>query len=309
MSASKDDLKRLRKAFAQAAEIAGAVPEPMQEAAFNRALDEVLGVAPVPEPKADSPEHPARKSRGGRQPPKTRPEQTEGPAESLIAQINRTNYPEIFSAGSVLDRALRVLRLAEEEFGVEFLSAPEIAQVLKEKFRLPTTHQAVRQALAARPQYVDTQSVKRGSRGRAVVAYRIMSPGADFLDAGGTASEETQPAKRAPTRRRAAPRRRSTAKKKSKAEEREQPDASGESRSSASTPRSRLGPKRALGELIAEGFFDEPRTIADAKERLRHKKGLSFTLQDLSPALVRLLREGSLDREQGDGGQYEYRRP
>jgi flagellar biosynthesis GTPase FlhF len=228
----------------------------------------------------------------------------------LIAKINRTNYPEIFKAPSVLDRALRVLRLAEEDFGVEFLSAPEIAQVLKDKFRLPTTHQAVRQALGARPQFVDTRQVKRGYRGRAVVAYRIMSPGAEFLDAGGTASDEETP-RRAPKRRQTS-RKQTSTKRQSEAGQRER--ANGASRqaaraTSASTSRSRVGPKRALAELIAEGFFDESRTIADAKERLRHKKGLNFKVQDLSPALVRLLREGSLDREQGEGGQYEYRRP
>jgi len=69
----------------------------------------------------------------------------------------------------------------------------------------------------------------------------------------------------------------------------------------------RRGPKTVVGELIDEGFFKEPRTIGEAQEQLRHKKGVRYTLQDLSPAFVRLLREGRLDRDRNASGQYEYR--
>jgi hypothetical protein len=62
-----------------------------------------------------------------------------------------------------------------------------------------------------------------------------------------------------------------------------------------------------LGELIDEGFFSQARTINEAQEQLRHKRGVRFSLQELSPAFVRLLREGRLDRERNDSGQYEYR--
>ena len=62
-----------------------------------------------------------------------------------------------------------------------------------------------------------------------------------------------------------------------------------------------------LEELIDEGFFNEPRTMAETQERLRHKKGIRYTLQDLSPTFVRLLREGRLDRDRNASGQYEYR--
>jgi hypothetical protein len=325
-----DDDQRLKTAFARAAEIAAGVPEAMQDAAFNRALDQILGVDSTP----------LLVEGGGRQSAKTRTPRRkaaekqssavdESPATGLISQIDRTAYPEIFQAATVLDRALRLLRLAEEDFDVEFLSAPEIAQVLREKFRLPTTHQAVRQALATTPQYVDTQQVRRGSRGRSVLAYRIMSPGTNFLDAGGTSvePESTRPTRRRNSggkRRPVSTKRKAGAKRnlgatRRKVADRRQPtgEASGSSsgqtrsaRSSSPSPtRTRRGPKTALGELIVEGFFDEPRTIGDAKDRLRHKKGLTFTLQDLSPSLVRLLREGSLDREQNEAGQYEYRRP
>jgi hypothetical protein len=47
--------------------------------------------------------------------------------------------------------------------------------------------------------------------------------------------------------------------------------------------------------------------MGDAQEQLRHKRGVRYTLQDLSPAFVRLLRDGRLDRDRNASGQYEYR--
>lgn len=46
--------------------------------------------------------------------------------------------------------------------------------------------------------------------------------------------------------------------------------------------------------------------MAETQEQLRHKKGMRYTLQDLSPTFVRLLREGRVDRDRNDSGQYEY---
>lgn len=305
------DPEQLKELFAQAADIAAGVPEPMQDAAFNRALDQLLGHPKSPGPTRDQSKRQGRKQRNkSTSQTDTTPGAGESPAGRLIAEINRTVYPQIFSATTVLDRALHVLRLAEEDFGVELLSAPEIAQILVEKFRLPTTHQAVRQALGARPQYVDTTQVKRGAGGRSVLAYRIMSPGTDFLDGGGTTAAtegSTSSAEQAPKAR---ARRKTTRKRQPSATEATKAGAkSGRANRSPAPSTRKKGPKTALVELISEGFFDEPRLIGDTRERLRHKKGLNFTLQDLSPTLVRLLREGSLDREQNDSGQYEYRRP
>ena len=318
MASSSPDAERLKQLFAQAAEIAAGVPEAMQDAAFNRALDQLL--ADTSPPSGQNPDKPARR---GAKTPRTAPKKgadmpvsDESPTTRLVAEINRTAYPEIFSVSNALDRSLRILRLADVDFGVEFLSAPEIAQILVEKFRLPTSHQAVRQALGTKPQYVDTTQVFRGSRGRAVLAYRIMSPGIDFLDAGGSAAQEggSTPSRSRPTKAR--PKKSKGSRQAASAAERAGTNAeaeatgTGKSKKNASTASARKkGPKAALTELITEGYFDEPRLIGDARERLRHKKGLSFTLQDLSPALVRLLRERSLDREQNESGQYEYRRP
>lgn len=285
------DPEDLKSAFKQAAEIAAVVPESMREAAFHRALDQILG---APGAGSEGPRVPTRR-RTSRATKRRDEAERDDAAAQLIGGINRTAYPEIAAASKVLDRALALLRLASRDFDIDGLTAPEIAKVLTEKFRQRTTRQAVTQALTAAHTMADT-----GRRGRTTV-YRIMQPGEDYLDAGGSKSQTTE--------RSAGPARRTR---------RRQPKSAGRSTTkSPSKPKKvtkvqthggrRRGPKTVLGELIDDGFFAEPRTIGDAQEQLRHKKGVRFTLQDLSPAFVRLLREGRLDRDRNASGQYEYR--
>lgn len=287
------DPEDLKAAFKRAADIAAVVPEPMQEAAFHRALDQLLstgGEAPAP-PAAPVPRRGSRRR-------KDIQEDTSGDdnATRLIQEINRTKYPEIASASKVLDRALAVLRLASRDFSIDGLTAPEIAKVLTEKFRQRTSRQAVGQALGGAHTMVDT-----GKR-KGVTLYRIMQPGEDYLDAGGAESQEGERQPAVPRRRRRGRARGRHASSKSKTSTAEETTVTKEPRRSG-----RRGPKTVVGELIEEGFFGDPRTMSETQEQLRHKKGVQFTLQDLSPAFVRLLREGRLDRDRNDSGQYEYR--
>src|SRR6266511_6436355 len=285
------DPEELKDAFKRAAEIAAVVPEAMQEAAFHRALDQILGREP-----ADGP------GRGGS---RSRQQQTKiddktpgaDSAQQLIDGINRTEYPEVAAASKVLDRALAVVRVASRDVAIDGLSAPQIARVLTDKFRLRTSRQAVTQALGSAHTMVDT--VKRAG----TTAYRIMQPGEDHLEAGGRAQkagETAAPPKPSRRRKRRSPKASAPASPAAKA------DSEEGGQKSVSRRSRRRGPKMMLSELIDEGFFSQPRTISEAQEQLRHKKGVRFTLQDLSPAFVRLLRDRRLDRERNESGQYEY---
>lgn len=292
--AQSPDAEELKDAFRRAAEIAAVVPASMQEAAFHRALDQILGDG----------EEPTARPRAGRRRVGDGADTTADAdsAEQLIDKINRTAYPEIASATRVLDRALIVLRLAKRDFDIDGLTAPEIAKLLTDKFRQRTSRQAVAQALGAAHTMVDTQT-----RGRTTV-YRIMQEGEDHLDRGGDQEHAGETA--APTRRR-----RQRPGRRAKATGAGSSVPSGTTRrsrrqgqTSTTTRRTRQrGPKTMLGELIDEGFFSQARTINEAQEQLRHKKGIRFSLQELSPAFVRLLRDGRLDRDRNASGQYEYR--
>lgn len=257
----------------------------MQDAAFHRALDQILGGERLP---ARAGNRRRRPESGQKQEQKV----SEDVADRLIEAINRTAYPEVPQATKVLDRSLAVLRLAASDFDIDGLTAPAIARVLTDKFRLRTSRQAVTQALGSAHTMVDT--VKRGR----TTTYRIMQLGEDHLDSRDSGGEDaevsrpTSPSQRA--RRRGG---RSRAKKK----------ADSGSSQKQSKPTRRKGPKTAVAELIDEDFFGEARTINQTQEQLRHKKGVRFTLQELSPAFVRLLRDGRLDRDRNASGQYEYR--
>jgi hypothetical protein len=60
-----------------------------------------------------------------------------------------------------------------------------------------------------------------------------------------------------------------------------------------------------LEALISEGYFSEPRGMADIKQHVRDQKAISFDTGDLSPTLIRLLREGKLKRSKVEK-QYVY---
>ncbi len=60
---------------------------------------------------------------------------------------------------------------------------------------------------------------------------------------------------------------------------------------------------------FAKKSFAKPKDIGEIQERLRHKKGVQLKATDLSPTLVRLLRQNKLDRERNESNQYEYAVP
>ncbi len=163
----------LEKIFAQAAEIAKAVPESMQEAAFHRALDALMGTgAPV---SARAP----RRSRSGAAPRRTNGSTKGIPNEKitgLINALNRTDYPLISAGHKVLVNALGVLQAAQGH-DVNWLTPTEISQLLREKFRLSVSDAAVRMALGDAGKLVDRRREGSG------YAYSIMQPGDEYLAA------------------------------------------------------------------------------------------------------------------------------
>jgi len=53
----------------------------------------------------------------------------------LISNLDRTAYPHVTEADKLQDKALWLLRIANDDFSIDGLSAPEISKVLKDKFR------------------------------------------------------------------------------------------------------------------------------------------------------------------------------
>jgi hypothetical protein len=68
----------------------------------------------------------------------------------------------------------------------------------------------------------------------------------------------------------------------------------------------RRSPRALVVELVTQGFFDSPKTLADVQKRLKDRAGHSIPVTTLSPLFTRLLRSHALDREETDAGVYAY---
>ncbi len=279
--------ENLKEIFQQAAEIAESVPKELREAAFNRALDTLLG---------PSTSRSARTRRRSGQPRSTRVESdSNDPVTVLLADLDRTGHPEVAAAPRVLERALFLIRAARDNHDIDGLGASQIAKVLTEKFRLRTTRQAVSQALDAAGDKVD-RTRKSGS-----IFYRLMRSGDEYLNAGEftSAKASKKSGKKKTTTKRS---RKKSTRKKAAAK-----NASGKAKAGKKTSKAgRLGPGAMLKELANSGFFAKHRSITDIQHHCESKLAHNYTLNELSTPLRRAVHSGLLKRDQNDDGQYEY---
>ena len=70
-----------------------------------------------------------------------------------------------------------------------------------------------------------------------------------------------------------------------------------------------LGPKSAILSLIESGFFVEGKSGPAVQEFLRKKRGFDLDAPQLRMAMLRLVREGALEREENQDGEFEYKQP
>jgi hypothetical protein len=288
------DLKEL---FKQAAEIAQQVPAPMQEAAFNRALEMLTATS-----SGQRERHPK-----GNQPPSRRParasvEET-GSAQTvqqLMESIDSTEHPGVSSASKVLDRALMILQIALKDHSVDGLAPSEIASILTDKFRLNTTDAAVRMALGKAAKLVN-----RVPRGTGFV-YRIMGPGESYLVHPQDRGAIAPPAKHSSTRGPSKPAKRGQSPGSTRGVADADTGTSKKSRRSSSGAASANNPRASLDELLRVGYFNDPRTAVEVLDHLRTKRGLTFSPAPLRVTMLRMVRDKVLDRDTNAEGQYEY---
>jgi hypothetical protein len=289
------DLKEL---FKQAAEIAAQVPESMREAAFNRALDMLAGTQ-APASAAQQVRRPAAsKKRSAR----ASEDGEDSQIELLIQSINSTQHPGVISATRALDRALMVLQIARQDHGVDGLSPKAIARILTEKFRVRTTDGAVRMALGGAANLVNRVASGSG------FGYQIMGPGEDYLAHATDSGEEAT--SRVPSRRRIAKHGARRKKTSSKLETGSTQAATKNASAKKIVSRAnKAGPKAEIVSLVTSGYFSNPRTPAEIQDFLKKKRGHAFGAAQISLALLRLVRDKVLDRDENAEGQYEYRQP
>jgi len=62
----------------------------------------------------------------------------------------------------------------------------------------------------------------------------------------------------------------------------------------------------ATMRLVSEGFFKERRVIGAIVGHMKENEGRRYKANEISPALLRLLRDKKLLRAKNEDGQYEY---
>lgn len=292
------DLKEL---FKQASEIAQQVPANMQEAAFNRALDLLTGgaeksIAPAATPKASQRSHALKAT--------PVPLSGDDATEKLLNQIDSTQHPGVTSAAKILDRALMVLKIALDEHEIDGLAPGAVAKVLTDKFRVPATSTTVGTALARATTLVNRIPSNGG------FVYRIMAPGDAYLAnlANPTASRATPTTRPARKKSPRASRKRAAVASTYQDAKPAPVKKAGRTLAVAKRTSGTLGPKAAVLSLIADKYFDAPKTGQAVQAHLKTKRGFTIGADQLRLALLRLVREQALDREANSDGDYEYKR-
>ena len=159
-------IEALKALFRQASEIAEQVPESMQQAAFNRALDLLTQTSPIVESK--SPHHPESSNAEN-----TGNEVTQ--SVDIITAVDPARHPNITASGKVLDRSLMVLEVAYKEYGVDGLTPGQIAEILTMRFNISTKSTTICNALDLAPALA--RRISDGTR----FIYKIMLAGEDYL--------------------------------------------------------------------------------------------------------------------------------
>jgi hypothetical protein len=271
----EDNINELKELYRRAAEIAAEVPESMQEAAFNKAVEHLTGYATV---------HPSPTGGGPTQVPlqpiasQAAAAQLDVNQEDWQSQFNSVGHPEVSEASTVLDKSLHILSIAWRDHGIDQLSPADIATILSEKYRIPAQAGQISDKLGkVAGRLVERRKVGKGFE------YKIMLPGEQHLSG-------QSPLK---TTRKKSSTRKSTIK----------------ATSGTSKPKSRNGKpgqKEYLVQLLDAGYFDEPRTISDVIAYAAKTKAYSYKTTDFAMPLLRLMRDGKLTRDRDDDGQWEY---
>jgi hypothetical protein len=88
------------------------------------------------------------------------------------------------------------------------------------------------------------------------------------------------------------------------ARRRREPPESGRGPARAKRP-AKIGPQARVTELVSEGFFKTKRSLTDVRNELRGR-GRLYKATDLSPVMIRLVREKHLRRSKDQADHWLY---
>jgi hypothetical protein len=101
--------------------------------------------------------------------------------KDIVSRINRTKYQKMTSLESALDRSLYILLAVRDDLSIDGLSPTQIANLLRDVFRIKATKNAVSMALGKDTKYTDRNPVNvNGAKG---YIYKIMHDGEEYIKA------------------------------------------------------------------------------------------------------------------------------
>lgn len=259
----------MKKLFKDAAELAKGLPEHLQEAAFNRALDMFLG----------------RESAAGGAAKGAAPRQAAPPPERPVLGLK--------NAGRVLRGSVAAFNAATGKVGLGKLDADVIADALEDHIG-PLNEGVVGKAIEGADVVVGTVY------DRSAALANLLFPGSG--DEEPEEEEEDDEEDDNPVFRNGSPGRggrKSSAKKRPAAKSggrgRKAAPAAGKAKANREKPKG-AGLTRLVTELIALGFFAPARTATQVALYL-NRKGIEITARELMPILLRLIQNGLLSQD------------
>ncbi len=246
--------RRMKRIFREAAEVARSVPVEFRQAAFDKAVDLLQ--------QQDREQRQATEDAGGR-----------------TTRVQVTGYA---TPDMLLDKYVEALAFAANRLGMEAASADQVAEILNDRFGLPTPASVVSTALSGAGMMVRTARV--GGK----TLYKLSSPLRKPPAYAGPERRRDAPAIAPSPKVGAAAKKRGKVEKKTGKKPRKAPDT----------------PADILNDLITLGFFTTAKTTADVLLYLE-KQGLEITTRQVAPILFRLMQAGLLGRSRAGNG-YSY---
>lgn len=154
----------------------------LKKIAFQTTLDKLLAQNIEPATVSSNVVKKVKKSRKSSEPGNNpRKSADDAIVKEIISKINRTKYHKITSLDSALDRALYLLLLVRDDLKVDGLNPTQIANLLREVFRIKATKNAVSMALGKDSKYTHRSPVV--INGAKAYVYKIMHEGELYIKA------------------------------------------------------------------------------------------------------------------------------
>lgn len=175
------DSTKLKEIIKMANEAVTGLDGDLKKIAFQTTLDKLLSQNIEATSETNKTTKKVRRSRkpvesgtGGR---KTEEDST---VKEIVGKINRTKYHKITSLDSALDSALYLLLVVRDDLKIDGLNPTQIANLLREVFRIKATKNAVSMALGKDSKYTHRMPVV--INGAKAYIYKIMLEGEKYIN-------------------------------------------------------------------------------------------------------------------------------